>query len=213
MARGGYQRPSEPSSVSGVGRNSKRTDGRQAIKSPNVQDSTDLTQGDRERIRQGQRIAPLAESPAPRVAPVGPSQPSGQGAVSLPEHVLSLPSTRPEEDEFAPASQPDPTDEMEVVLSKMVEWTGDASIAQMLEEHREFKSWRAQRQQAPQPSSEVMSQPVEPDEPIGVELPLPGAGEESLDQELSVESPAPEGGEDVGAELLPSEARGDAEMV
>jgi hypothetical protein len=94
--QGGYRRPTTGATYSGVGKNSRRTDGRQAIRSPNVQDSTDLSQGDRERIVQGQRMRPLSEAPTPPVAP--PPTGGGGGAAGIPMPLPPImPSSRPEE--------------------------------------------------------------------------------------------------------------------
>lgn len=96
--RGGYRRPSEQQTISGIGKNSRRTD-RQAIKSPNVQDSTDLQVGDRERIRQGQKVQSLSRTPPPRVSapPRGSPSPAGGGAGSLPDFLTEMPTNRPDE--------------------------------------------------------------------------------------------------------------------
>lgn len=97
--RGGRRVPDKPASYSGVGKNSKRTDG-QPVRAPNVQDSTDLTQGDRATIEAGQSSRPLSKSGPRDVAQSGSflgrirgeSDPSALG-----EHVFSLPTTRPTE--------------------------------------------------------------------------------------------------------------------
>jgi hypothetical protein len=96
--RGGYQKPSKPATTSGVGRNSKRTDG-QPVRSPNVQDSTDLTQGDRRTIEQGQKVQPLSTSSTPRLAGPSTEAPplSGGEPAQLPPHIFELPTTRPGE--------------------------------------------------------------------------------------------------------------------
>ena len=103
--RGGRRVPRNPASYSGVGKNSKRTDGRiQPKRAPNIQDSTDLQQGERAIIEAGQNIAPLRGTPAPRIAPptgggrsmVGPSR----GGMP-PDHLMGIPSARPGEPETA----------------------------------------------------------------------------------------------------------------
>lgn len=99
--RGGYQKPSHPAPVSGVGKNSRRTDGQpvQAIMQP----PPGQPYGDAQQFLNEQRSAPLAAGPqavqAPQapVAPAGmPSAPGGQslaGAVTP----LDAPSQRPGE--------------------------------------------------------------------------------------------------------------------
>lgn len=100
--RGGYQKPKPRQGVSGPGKFSKRTDGDQPIREPDI-DSPGMQYGDRTMAREAQRSAPLrqgggmskpgANSPPPQ------RQPSG-GAVSqggLPSWLLDAPSTRPQE--------------------------------------------------------------------------------------------------------------------
>lgn len=172
--RGGYQRPSDPAAVSGIGKNSKRTDGKQAIKSPNIQDSSDLQVGDRERIRQGQQIQRLGAAPSPNVAPPaagrppqGSSAPLGGGG-EPPLHLAQLPSSRPMED---PMTMPDaieePQDDQEVVLQFLADAFGDQSAAQMLADKR------AARVQPVVPEMPPMEPEIEPalptEEPEAVE--------------------------------------------
>lgn len=93
MARGGDRIPSKPASYSGVGKNSRRTDG-QPIRSPNVQDSTDLTQGDRRVIEQGQRMQPLSNSQPSPSAPTQGSLQQAQRSSDLGSHIFDIPTTR-----------------------------------------------------------------------------------------------------------------------
>lgn len=158
--RGGARVPSNPASYSGVGKNSRRTDGRvQPQRAPRIQEGTDLTIGEGRIIEQGQRIAPLSRIPAPRVQAPTPGAPAGAGGGSaqLPPHLFGGDSTRPDEPiteglPFGPGGgpeallAPDPTDDMEVVLQGLIDLTGDQGIADMLSEHREFKAWRAERE-------------------------------------------------------------------
>lgn len=198
--RGGRRVPNNPASYSGVGKNSRRTDG-QPIRTPNVQDSTDLTQGDRAKLEAGQRIAPLGRTPQPQVSvnhrpqvspELGPS-----GTTPLPQHLMEMPSTRPNEDVLTPASSPiDPDDDKEFVLQVLASapWGNDA-VRRMLSD------LRAERAQgvaplAPGivpavPSGQVSPEPqgpaeVQPEEPeaiplIADEQPLP---EEDVEDEF-----------------------------
>lgn len=198
--RGGYRRPKDPAASSGVGKRSRRTDGRQAVKSPNVQDSTDLQQGDRERIRQGQSIQPLSETRSPQVAAPAPSptSTSGGGTATLPAHVFGGDSSRPDEPiteglPFGAGGGPealapvDPTDDMEVVLQGIVSLTGDQAISQMLSDHREFKAWKTDRDSSQTP-------PVSPVSAVPEQDPL--LGEEEIDQGME---------EDLGVPALATE--------
>lgn len=69
--RGGYRRPSNPAPVSGPGRLSKRTDGRQ----PNMQ-LPDAKYGEQQAFQNAQAAAPMSESTgglgAAAAAPAGP---------------------------------------------------------------------------------------------------------------------------------------------
>jgi hypothetical protein len=58
MARGGYQPPAAPAPVSGPGKLSRRTDGRQPI-----QQLPDAAYGEQATFRQDQQGAPMAASP------------------------------------------------------------------------------------------------------------------------------------------------------
>ncbi len=58
MAQGGYQPPTSPAPVSGPGRLSKRTDGRQAIRQV-----PDAAYGEQATFRQDQQGAPMAATP------------------------------------------------------------------------------------------------------------------------------------------------------
>ena len=186
--RGGYRRPDDRSpKASGIGKNSKRTD-TQAIKSPNVQDSTDLQVGDRERIRQGQKVAPLSQTPSPSVSapPRGGSSGAAAGAgAELPPHLFAKPTSRPLEDEMTPASPPpmEPQDDQEVVLQFLIDAFGDENAAKMLEEKRGANVASAPAPMAPTTFEPEVAQ--EPGEPEAVEL-----GEQPLDEEV-VDEEAP----------------------
>lgn len=142
--QGGYRRPGKQESFSGVGSRSRRTD-KQVKASPNVQDSEDLQVGDRRKIEQGQRVAPLPRSAGPAVAPpqqgaspaLGPS-----GMAEMPGFLASLPSTRPGEDEMTqPQNVPDPDDDKEFVLQMLASapW-GNEKVRQMLNDLRTERS-------------------------------------------------------------------------
>lgn len=112
--RGGRRVPDNPASYSGVGQRSRRTD--QPLRSPQIQDSTELPQGSREQILQGQRTAPLSRTPTPRVQAAprgGPPPPAGAAAPSgLPAHLFEMPTNRPLEPEttglpFGPGGGPE----------------------------------------------------------------------------------------------------------
>lgn len=112
--RGGYRKPGGGVRAPGIGKSSQRTDANQPIKVPNVQDSTDLQVGDRQKLEAGQRIQPIGRGPSPTLPaapPRGSSTPAGGGAV-LPEHLFSIPTTRPGEPEteglpFGPGGGPE----------------------------------------------------------------------------------------------------------
>lgn len=194
--RGGVRRPSDRSpKVSGIGKNSKRTD-TQAIRSPNVQDSTDLQVGDRERIRQGQKTQPLSETRSPQVSAAPPSGgplPAGGGGAELPAHLMSKLSTRPNEDEMTPASEPpvEPQDDKEVVLQFLIDAFGDQNASSMLEEIRTSKQAPVVPTAPTTLAPEVVEEPGEPEAmEFGEDLATEGAAAgEEVDQ-TSVETPA-----------------------
>lgn len=78
MARGGYQRPSNPAPVSGPGAGSKRTDGGPAQK---LRELPDAQYGEAATFRDLQNGAPLAQSPSPGSSL---TTASGGGAVQQP---------------------------------------------------------------------------------------------------------------------------------
>lgn len=97
MPRGGYQKPGKPAAVSGVGKNSKRTDGGvQPVREPDI-DTMGLEYGDRKMVSDAQRIAPLPKpgSGAGRL-PTG-APPQGGAAAGLPPWLIDSPSNRPDE--------------------------------------------------------------------------------------------------------------------
>ena len=100
MARGGYRKPEGGPRAPGVGKNSQRTD-TQPINVPNVQDSEDLTHGDRQRLEAGMRVQGVGRQRTPQMqAPTGRSRiPSPGQAGPPPDYLMSSPSTRPLEPE------------------------------------------------------------------------------------------------------------------
>lgn len=114
--RGGARTPKKPSSYSGVGKNSKRTDGQQPVRAPHVQEGTDLTQGDRRTIEAGMESQPLTRATPPSLAGAPPRDGSsgpipGAGA-ELPPHIFEMPTNRPDEPEttglpFGPGGGPE----------------------------------------------------------------------------------------------------------
>lgn len=235
--RGGRRVPKNPAPYSGVGKQSRRTDGGPIRGVPNVQDGTDLSQGDRAKLEAGQRIAPLRSAPTAHIDASQGGRPMGGGMGGggmPPEHLMAVPTTRPGEPEteglaLGPGAgpevltPPEPDGEMEEFLQAMVSLTGDASIAQMMDDHREFKTWKADRSRTPMPTTAqgpVGKPPSSPNEdelglglegpdlsaPIGETLPETGAPED-----ISLEA---SGGDELEQpSLLSEETGGDAEMV
>lgn len=88
MARGGYREPAKPSSVSGPGAKSRRTDGGPAQV---VRDLTGGSYGEGQAFHDLQTSAPLANSAAQG------AQGAPQGAPAAPVTPFGAPSTRPDE--------------------------------------------------------------------------------------------------------------------
>ena len=165
--RGGYRRPSDPSSYSGAGKNSKRTDGRQAIKSPNVQDSTDLSVGDGERIRQGQQVQRLSETPSPSVSapPRGSPSSAAGGGAGIPPLAFEMESKRPDEPltsgmDMGPGSgadvlttMPDPEDPRILALERYARLNNNPTAQRYLD--------RIYRPQTPTPETVAAPAPME----------------------------------------------------
>lgn len=237
--RGGPRTPKGGPRVSGVGAASQRSDAAQPVNVGRLSDAEDLTHGDMQKLRESVRQVPLGRASSPRLSAVAPSPslPAGGAAASeeLGEHIFAMPTNRPEEPDTAgspwgpgagpEALTPEPAEtEMDIVLRAMVELTGDQAAAQMLEDHREFKSWKTQRTETPQvaqvPEVSEASVEVEPEiEPTDFLEPVSpaeeGATEEPVDieqTELPAGTPT-EGGDDVADSVLPAQAGGNAEMV
>lgn len=112
--RGGYRAPRDRTPrVSGPGKAARRTDN-QPVSVPNVGDSEDLMHGDRQRLEQSQRMAPLTRARSPQVqAPAPGASPSpGGGSAQLPPHLFGGETTRPDEPiteglPFGPGAGPD----------------------------------------------------------------------------------------------------------
>lgn len=149
MPRGGYQKPGKPAAVSGVGKNSKRTDGGvQPVREPDI-DTMGLEYGDRKMVSDAQRIAPLPKpgSGAGRL-PTG-APPQGGAAAGLPPWLIDSPSARPDEPvtaglamgpgpgpEILDAAQPAP-DLREQVLEGLWLTFGNEHARQLLQELRQ----------------------------------------------------------------------------
>lgn len=238
--RGGPRQPKGGPRVSGVGAASQRSDANQPVNVGRLSDAEDLTHGDMQKLREAVKRVPIGRATPPRLSAVAPppSLPTGGAAASqeLGEHIFSMPTNRPDEPDtagspYGPGAGPEvltppPAEtEMDIVLRAMVELTGDASIAAMLEDHREFKSWKTQRSEAPQVASvpEVSegSVEVEPEiEPTDFLEPVSPAEEGATEVPVDLEdpqvpagTPEVEGGEDVGSSVVPPQVGGDAEMV
>ena len=135
----------------------------------------------------------------------------GGPSTQLPDYLMGE-SNRPDEPiteglPFGPGggpeviAPPEQEDFVQVMLERMVEWTGDANAAQMLDDHREFKTFRSQKanpstpplaapqMQAPTPEpQDLVPQDLEFDEMPTEEEVVPAGEEES--PEPSVETPA-----------------------
>lgn len=85
MPQGGYQPPTRPAPVSGPGRLSQRTDGRQAM-----QQLPDADYGEQATFRADQQAAPMAATP-------GPQQPTAQPPDLSRVVPMNAPSQRPGE--------------------------------------------------------------------------------------------------------------------
>lgn len=201
MTQGGYRRPSGGPKAPGVGRNAQRTD-TQPINVPNVGDSTDLVQGDRQKLEASQRSAPIGRAASPTMTSPPGAGTGGSGATpsEIPGHIFDMPSDRPLEDPMAPASPPPdaPQNDAEVVLMFLIGEFNDDKAAKMLDRIR------VEAQQVAQPP-QMPSFPVEqsaPEAQMGDGEPAPmvlqGDEEEPaavveeevpIDQELPPEQP------------------------
>lgn len=195
--RGGSRVPNKPASYSGVGKNSRRTDG-QPVRAPHVQEGTDLTQGDRRVIEARQSAAPLGTQSSPRIATPTVAPSGGGVAAELPQHLFEMPTARPGEDPMTPPPEApmEPADDKEVVLQFLIDNFQDGNAQQMLQEYR------AQRQvpdeapmEAPQGAS--IFDLAEP--PADIE----GGEEEGPVTDFSLPQPRDEG--PGGAEAAPEE--------
>jgi len=94
--RGGYQPPAHPAPVSGVGKNSRRTDGGPVQVIRNLPDAQ---YGENKQFLNEQRSAPLAAGPAalvPPPSPGGSTPPPGPDLAAMAPD-LNAPSARPGE--------------------------------------------------------------------------------------------------------------------
>lgn len=204
--RGGHRNPSGGPRVSGVGKNSQRSDANQPIDVGRVGDSEDLKHGDRQKLEAAMRQRPIARAESPEVASAAPApvgMPGIGGPAQMPEFLAQMQSVRPMEDPMAPASQPfEPVDEVDEVLQGLVAITGDQGMFDMLTEHREFKAWKTtgRQEQAPAPTAPV-PQEAPPTDEGPMEVATLGAGlsaqpelapEGSPSGTLPEDTPAPE---------------------
>lgn len=90
MARGGYQKPSNPAPVSGPGALSRRTDGGPT---QGVKKMSGGGYGERTALTELQQAAPMAASPQPRISTAG----LGAAATLPPLVPLTAPTQRPDE--------------------------------------------------------------------------------------------------------------------
>lgn len=99
--RGGVQRPRQPAPVSGPGALSRRTDGKQPIRSERFGDRPDMQFGDRQKLEAGQALAPLPQAPPTSGLLGGTEGSPRRGQVRseerLPPWLLQMPSARPGE--------------------------------------------------------------------------------------------------------------------
>lgn len=192
--RGGYRQPSDKRpKVAGPGKASRRTDN-QPIQVANVQDSEDLQVGDRQKLENAQRIAPLGRTRPPRVAP---APPRGGGSAALPPHVFEGQTSRPEEPitaglDFGPGpgseaiAPPPPETDQEIVLDFLATKFNDQAAAQLLSEIRNSRAVPdVPMEQGPIASTS----PVEAPEPEPIELDVP---EEEVPEEEIPEEPVEE---------------------
>ena len=91
MARGGYQRPSNPAPVSGPGALSRRTDGGPATQG--VKKMSGGAYGEGTALTELQQSAPMAAAPQTRISTAG----LGAAATQPPIVPLTAPTERPEE--------------------------------------------------------------------------------------------------------------------
>lgn len=85
---GGYRRPSNPAPVSGPGKLSKRTDGRQAVR-----DLPDAEYGGNKEFRDLQQAAPVAQASAPPAGGGGGIDLSGVVGLDQPSQAVDQPVT------------------------------------------------------------------------------------------------------------------------
>ena len=205
MASGGYREPKGGPRAKGVGKNSQRTDAAQPIDVPNVGDSSDLSQGDRQKLEAGMRVQPIGRAATPSIPSAPPSggspSPAGGGG-ALPEHLFSMPTNRPGEPiteglPFGPGGGPEvlqsyqAPDDRELIL-RFLARGGNEDAHRML-------SGMVDSKRPPEMQAEPALMPMvdEQEEAFTEEVELPdedlGAGEEVAGEEVdqtSVETPA-----------------------
>lgn len=197
--RGGRRVPEKSASYSGVGKNSRRTDGGPIKGVPNVQDGTDLTHGDRAKLEAGQKIAPIQARSAPQMTPGGGGgrvPPMGGGGGLPPDHLMGLPSTRPNEPETEGLAEgpgagpevlntPPESDDIRVLaLERYARVYDNPEAKRMLSTH--YKSRVPQASMAPMPVNPLPSE-GEPEIEPSMDLDVPM--EEDASDEAPVEEP------------------------
>lgn len=153
MPRGGKRTPKNPAPVSGPGRFSKRTDGKQPVASPGLKDPS-VQYGDVQQLEAAQSMSPapdMRSRSAGRAGPRAAGEARGQHG-SLPSFLFDLPSARGGEPgstglpmgpgpgpEALEASQA-PVNQQEQVLEYLVQNYGNQDAAKMLAALREERA-------------------------------------------------------------------------
>lgn len=161
MPRGGTQRPKKPAPVSGPGSLSKRTDGKQPVRSEGL-DNPDMQYGDVKKLEAAQGAAPLPEAPPTHGmlsggAPGGAQRGQIRNDGKLPSWLLGMPSARPTEPAttglpMGPGEGPDalitqqPQDQRESILMDLAYSYGNEDARRML---MDLRQQRAETEQQP----------------------------------------------------------------
>lgn len=198
MARGGYRKPSGGSKASGVGKQSRRTD-TQPVQVPNVNDSTDLTYGDRQKLEAAQRQAPIGRQREPNIPSAPPGVTGSMRPRQLSDALVNLPSTRQDEPltqgmDIGPGAgsevlaPPPPQNDKELVLQWLVDMFQDESANQMLQQMRQPAPEPQPMPAPPQPQPVDSQEPPQPE--ISGDFPLPEAEPDATDVEEPMEQEA-----------------------
>lgn len=145
--RGGKRTPSGPPRVGGVGKFAKREDAGQPVVTPPL-DHPEIQSGQVQQLRNAARAVPLPVKkdltpPATRTAPTLSQMRSA--STDVPSWVADVPSTRATEDVGTgnregpgPGPEaltlPNPDDEVELLLSRMIDWYQDSDAYELLAE-------------------------------------------------------------------------------